>query len=56
MIGFREPGYLWKIEEKPFVWGPIGGLKQFPEAYLQGSGIKNESIQQIKKTRLTFAK
>ena len=29
MIGFREPGYLWKIEEKPFVWGPIGGLKQF---------------------------
>jgi glycosyltransferase involved in cell wall biosynthesis len=23
-IGFREPGYLWKIE-KPFIWGPIGG-------------------------------
>jgi hypothetical protein len=25
MVGFREPGYLWKIN-KPFVWGPIGGL------------------------------
>jgi glycosyltransferase involved in cell wall biosynthesis len=23
-IGFREPGFLWKLN-KPFVWGPIGG-------------------------------
>ncbi|HTV15206.1 MAG TPA: glycosyltransferase family 4 protein [Acidobacteriaceae bacterium] len=28
-IGFREPGYLWKIG-KPFVWGPVGGLQYFP--------------------------
>lgn len=34
MIGFREPGYLWKIEGIPFVWGPIGGLNLFPESYL----------------------
>src|SRR5208337_3176890 len=27
--GFREPGYLWKID-KPFVWGPVGGLQYFP--------------------------
>lgn len=26
MVGFREPGYLWKID-KPYVWGPIGGLE-----------------------------
>lgn len=25
-IGFREPGYLWKIE-KPYIWGPVGGIK-----------------------------
>lgn len=25
MVGFREPGYLWKLDA-PFVWGPIGGL------------------------------
>lgn len=25
MVGFREPGYLWKLPV-PFVWGPIGGL------------------------------
>lgn len=25
MVGFREPGCLWKLP-LPFVWGPIGGL------------------------------
>ena len=29
MVGYREPGYLWKIN-KPFVWGPIGGLENSP--------------------------
>jgi glycosyltransferase involved in cell wall biosynthesis len=24
MIGYREPGYLWKLGI-PFVWGPVGG-------------------------------
>ena len=27
MVGFREPGYMWKLPI-PFVWGPIGGLGQ----------------------------
>lgn len=48
MIGFREPGYLWKIEDKPFVWGPIGGLKQFPSSYLEGAGIKMKFFNRIK--------
>ncbi len=25
MVGFREPGYLWKLDV-PFIWGPVGGL------------------------------
>jgi glycosyltransferase involved in cell wall biosynthesis len=29
MCGFREPGYLWKLDA-PFVWGPIGGTQNFP--------------------------
>ncbi|HNC14232.1 MAG TPA: glycosyltransferase family 4 protein [Cyclobacteriaceae bacterium] len=29
MVGFREPGYLWKLDI-PFVWGPIGGMGLFP--------------------------
>jgi glycosyltransferase involved in cell wall biosynthesis len=32
-IGFREPGYLWKLN-KPFVWGPVGGTYQVPEVLL----------------------
>jgi glycosyltransferase involved in cell wall biosynthesis len=26
MVGYREPGYLWKMN-KPFVWGPLGGMQ-----------------------------
>ena len=40
MIGFREPGFLWKIADKPFVWGPIGGMVNFPFAYLRNSNTK----------------
>lgn len=43
MIGFREPGYLWQVSKEtsiPFVWGPIGGMKQFPMAYATDGGAK----------------
>ena len=39
MVGYREPGYLLKIE-KPFVWGPIGGLENSPWRFLPSLGIK----------------
>lgn len=48
MIGFREPGYLWQIENIPFVWGPIGGLKQFPIAYGKNGGVKFRIFARIK--------
>ena len=51
MIGFREPGYLWKLSKEtdiPFVWGPIGGLKQFPVAYLKGAGLKMQLFNRLK--------
>ncbi|CAM4099381.1 glycosyltransferase [Zobellia roscoffensis] len=48
MIGFREPGYLWKIQEIPFVWGPIGGLKQFPVNYLKGVSLKMNFFVRLK--------
>lgn len=51
MIGFREPGYLWKLSQEnnvPFVWGPIGGLKQFPTAYLKGSDIRMQLFMRMK--------
>lgn len=51
MIGFREPGYLWKLSKEngvSFVWGPIGGLKQFPTDYLQGAGLKMKLFNRLK--------
>lgn len=42
MIGFREPGYLWKIKDIPFVWGPIGGMENVPVAYLKGEKLKQK--------------
>ena len=34
MIGYREPGYLWKLAV-PFVWGPVGGAPNAPGAFLR---------------------
>lgn len=39
MIGFREPGYLWKIESIPFVWGPVDAKAGFPVEYLSGASL-----------------
>ena len=38
MVGYREPGYLWKIN-KPFVWGPIGGMNITPWCMLPSMGV-----------------
>jgi glycosyltransferase involved in cell wall biosynthesis len=40
MIGYREPGYLWKLP-LPFIWGPIGGFVQTPWSYMRIIGWKN---------------
>lgn len=39
MIGFREPGSLWKIKDIPFVWGPVGGYGWTTLKYLSGQPI-----------------
>lgn len=48
MIGFREPGYLWKIDDKPFVWGPVDAKSKFPTAYLQGASQKIKLVIHLK--------
>lgn len=48
MIGFREPGYLWKIEGIPFVWGPIGGMELMPMEYLAGAPTKQRFFNSLK--------
>lgn len=38
MVGYREPGYLWKLD-KLFVWGPIGGFGITPWRMLPSMGL-----------------
>lgn len=39
MVGYREPGYLWKMG-KPMVWGPMGGFNITPWKLLPTMGMK----------------
>ena len=39
MVGFREPGFLWKLNI-PFVWGPVGGMGLFPWEFLPTVGLR----------------
>lgn len=51
MIGFREPGYLWKLSKEngvPFVWGPVDAKDKFPVAYLDGASIKTKLFMRLK--------
>lgn len=35
MVGFREPGYLWKIPDIRYIWGPVGGMSQIPPSFIR---------------------
>ena len=50
MIGFREPGYLWKIKNIPFFWGPVDAKQKFPVSYLNGASIKTKLFTHLKNT------
>ncbi|MGB3544458.1 glycosyltransferase family 4 protein [Rubrivirga sp.] len=44
MCGFREPGYLWKLDI-PFVWGPVGGTQNTPAAFVKHGGAVTTVIE-----------
>lgn len=48
MIGYREPGLLWKIPGYKYVWGPAGGMETMPIAYLKGAGMKTVVFNRLK--------
>ena len=56
MIGFREPGYLWRLTEKPFIWGPVGGFNQIPRSFLLELDLKNIFYYGAKNCLNTFQK
>jgi glycosyltransferase involved in cell wall biosynthesis len=39
ICSFREPGYLWRLDV-PFVWGPVGGTKNYPWRFLGLAGVR----------------
>ncbi|WP_304199877.1 glycosyltransferase [Flavobacterium alvei] len=47
MIGFREPGYLWKLSV-PFVWGPTNGFHSIPLSFLKSLKGKEYVFQHLK--------
>lgn len=38
-IGYREPGYLWRLP-LPYVWGPIGGVTSVPRSFYPTMPLK----------------
>lgn len=51
MIGFREPGYLWKLSKETgisFVWGPIGGMGMAPLNYMKDLSLKQRLKARLK--------
>ena len=48
MIGFREPGLIWKIKGVKHVWGPIGSMGEVPTQFLQDLPIKVRLKQMLK--------
>ena len=39
IIGYREPGYLWKLNI-PFIWGPVAGASTVPLSFIADFGLK----------------
>ena len=42
-IGYREPGYLWKLG-LPYIWGPIGGVPNRPKQLFKDLTVKNKIL------------
>lgn len=47
MVGYRVPGFLWKLPI-PFVWGPVGGAGNVPLALLQGQPLPFQAFNVLK--------
>lgn len=41
-IGFKEPGFLWKITKVPYVWGPIQGVENRPFELYHALSVKGK--------------
>lgn len=46
-IGYREPGYLWKLD-KPYIWGSVGGVSNYPVALIPSMSTKTLLKHQVR--------
>lgn len=42
MVGFREPGLLWKIKGPKYVWGPLSGCSLTKLSYFRDAPLKTK--------------
>lgn len=49
---YREPGYLWKLGV-PFVWGPWGGVQNYPWRFLPLAGVRG-ALQEGLRSMLNY--
>lgn len=47
LVGYREPGYLWKLDV-PFVWGPVGGTQNYPWRFLIQAGFEGALMEGLR--------
>lgn len=45
--GYREPGYLWRLNA-PFIWGPFGGTQNFPLRFLSVAGFRGALSETVR--------
>jgi glycosyltransferase involved in cell wall biosynthesis len=53
LIGYREPGDLWRLEV-PFIWGPIGGTQSCPWRFLASAGA-SDMVKEGLRTAMNWA-
>lgn len=46
-VGYREPGYLWKLDV-PFVWGPLGGTQNYPWRFWPGPSLRGAAFEALR--------
>ncbi len=46
-VGYREPGFLWKLN-KPYVWGSFGGMYRIPKEFLASYPAKKRIFGRMK--------
>lgn len=44
---YREPGYLWKLD-LPFIWGPVGGIENYPWRFLRKAGVRGALSEAVR--------